>query len=291
MRSWAKHCALLAAVLASLLSIIVTQNLVVCDAALAPTSGAPGWETWSVLPGLGPFTLAAEHEPCVGHHVQCGLSETELRDPQLCPRCGVSLDAWYGPRGIYGTERDIEVRERAGAYAVVARESTAKPPQLVAAFTRKTGLARPALAARTTEAFFLALALLVLAVGAFVARRARRRMHAFEDRTRFRPATVEGGRVVLDDDAEPYALADITVAPGRVLVHERPRATTDYRTTRTLAAADLVRIDPAIVRALAEGMASDARRLAFVLAVVLSTAAGVEAAGTWLHDSHVLDLD
>ena len=291
MRSWAKRCALLAVVIASLLAIVVARNLVVCDGALEPMSGAPGWETWSVLPGLGPFTLAAEHEPCVGHHVQCGLSETELRDPQLCPRCGVSLDAWYGPRGIYGTPQDIELREHGGTYAVVARDSSAKSPQLVVAFTRQTGVARPALATRTTEAFFLAVALLVLAGGAFVARRERRRLHAFEDRTRFRPATVEAGRVVLDDDPEPYVLADATVAPGRVLVRERPRTTTDYRTTRTIDTADLVHADPAIVRELAEGMASDARRIAFVLAVVCFTVAGVEAAGTWVHDHHVLDLD
>ena len=282
---------MLAGMLVVLLLAIVLGNLVLCDAELVPVPAPTGWEHWPTLPGLGPFTLTGEREPCVGHHIQCGLSETELRDRRVCPRCGVSLDAWYGPRGIYGTARDVELRVHEGTYAVVARESELSEPKLVVAFEREKSFTRPSLSRHPTEAFFVALALVVLAAGAVVAWRAERRAVALEDRARYRPATVEGGRVILDDDAEAYVLSDATVPPGRVLVRERPRTTTDYRTTRTLDASDLVRIDPAIVRELAASQAANARQLAFAIAVACATVAGVEAAGTWVHDSHILDLD
>lgn len=274
-----------------LLLAIVGRYLVFCDTELVTVSEAPGWERWRTLQDLGPFTLVGERGPCVGHGIQCGLSETELRNAHVCPRCGVSLDAWYGPRGIYGSPRDISLREHEGTYAVVAREVDGSDPKLVVAFEREKSFMRPSLGAHPTEALFLSLALGVLAVGALVARRDERRVYELEDPTRFRPATVDGGRVILDDAAEAYVLSDGSVPPGRVLVRERPPTTTDYRTTRTIAASDIVRVDPAIVRELFAGQAANARQLAFALAVVCATVAGVEAAGTWIHESHILALD
>ena len=287
----ARTSAVLMGVLGVILAVLVTKNVVLCNAELVPVTDARGWRTWPVLPGLGPFTLAHESSPCVPHRQACGLSETELRDPGVCPRCGVSLDAWYEPRGVHGKLDDIELRAHDDVYAVVVRQPPEATETLVVAFTREVHFRRPGLAGRSIESLFLALGLGALAVGAALARRYHRRARAYSDRTRFRPATDESDRVILDDDAEPYVLSEANVPPGRVLVRERSHTVTDYRTMRTIAAGDLVRVDPAAVLALAAFRSADARRIAFALALVCTTVAAVEAATTWVHAERVFEGD
>lgn len=98
----------------------------------------------------------------------------------------------------------------------------------------------------------------------------------------YQPATLSGERLELYGDAEPYVVADAPRAGARVLVRRRDRNATGYRTTRAVAAADIVGVDPATVRVVAELQAAEALRIGVWLAIAGTTTAAVEAVSTWL---------
>lgn len=96
------------------------------------------------------------------------------------------------------------------------------------------------------------------------------------------PGTLSGERLELDGDAEPYVVSDAPRAGARVMVRRRERGATGYRSTRAVAATDIVAVDPATVRVVAELQAAEALRIGVWLAIAGTTTAGVEAVSAWL---------
>lgn len=134
--------------------------------------------------------------------------------------------------------------------------------------------------ARPTETAALTASLLALAAAGGVARwrlRDAERLLAGHQ-----AGTLSGDRLELDGEAEPYVVTDAPRGGTRVLVRRRERGTTGYRSTRTVAAADIVAADPAAVRILAELQAAEALRVGVWLALAGTSTAGVEAVSTWL---------
>lgn len=97
----------------------------------------PAWASFTALPGLGGYDITGEEVSCIGHGIQCGLIDTELHDPKVCPREGVTLDAYFDG-DIYQSTGDIRLYESGGTFVATSHSSMtrADPEKPVVAFVR-----------------------------------------------------------------------------------------------------------------------------------------------------------
>ena len=133
---------------------------------------------------------------------------------------------------------------------------------------------------RATEVASLASALVALVAARLVMRwRLRAANRRLEEH---QAGTLSGERLELDGDPEPCVVTGAPAAGARVLVRRRDRGSTGYRSTRAVAAKDIVAVDPATVLVVAELQAVEALRIGVWLAIAGTTTAAVEAVSSWL---------
>jgi hypothetical protein len=173
---WTLSAAVLAVTTAGALALALSSSVVTCDAVLVRVPEPACWRAWPVEDGLGGFSI--EGEPLMRKY-NLGLFATELRDPGLCPRGGVSLDGWFasGPQpSMHRTRAEIRLRRAGDVWVASGQAMESASEDFVTAFTRRTGR-RWALTSERAGAlsFTLAAVLSILGRGLVVAGVARRR--------------------------------------------------------------------------------------------------------------------
>lgn len=142
---WARVCAVSALVCVVWLARLLHRDVVMCRDELTTVSEPVGWRTWPVVAKDAPYTIEGTKRNCVGHGLQCGLTNTELRTPNLCPRGGVSLDGYFNG-SIYQSTTDIVLRESNGTTVASGLQHT--PPtdaeaKFIVAFRPHRSFAHP----------------------------------------------------------------------------------------------------------------------------------------------------
>ncbi|MGH7328461.1 MAG: hypothetical protein ACREJX_08935, partial [Polyangiaceae bacterium] len=122
LRPWAIAMIALFAIFSLLLAVDIRDATWCRGDALEALAVPATWSSFSLLPKLGGFEIESERGDCVGHGIQCGMIDTELRDAHVCPREGVSLDAYFDG-DIYQSAGDISLRETAGTFVATSHSS------------------------------------------------------------------------------------------------------------------------------------------------------------------------
>lgn len=125
-------CGIMGCILAALLSSIVASDVVRCRSELRALPEPAGWRGFPILDNLGGYHVAGERGPCVGHGIQCGMRNAELRFEGVCPREGLSLRSWFDENGIYASASDIRLRASEGTF--VASSLRGKEERYIGAF-------------------------------------------------------------------------------------------------------------------------------------------------------------
>jgi hypothetical protein len=262
------------------MALLLRNYVVPCDAALATVSEPKGWQSFSPVNDLGNYTI--EGEPLMVKY-RLGLIETELRDPRLCPRGGVSLDDWFvrGPQpSMYRTTSEIGLR-RSGDVMVVS--GTARMPAseetFIVAFRRDIGH-RLAFTSGRAEALFLALALVVvLAARGFVGvDRARREALRYADRSIYKPGMRdEDGVITFEDGSTPLAPDPSTClyTAGSVLVRVEATRAGGYREAPSTRATAVVTGDAATLSREALARAVSSLKTAAIASIVVFLASAL----------------
>jgi hypothetical protein len=234
LRLWLLLAAALAALAAGALALIVSKSIVVCDAELSTTTKPDRWQGWPVEEGLGGFEIDGR---TMIFKYGLGLEDTELRDPGLCPRGGVSLDGWFvgGPQpNIYRSQREIRLRREGGVWVVSGIDRMAPEKEVfIVAFTRQVGR-RLAFTSGRAEALSIALLALlaITALGLRSARGARREASSYGDIVVYKPGVRDAAGLISFDDGTPPIppeRADGPHAAGPVLVRVAARRFGSFR--------------------------------------------------------------
>jgi hypothetical protein len=271
LRPWVIACVVAALVLGAALFSMMNRDLVACRNDLVEVPEPEGWRAWPILPDLGGYRIESEPGACVGHGLQCGMIETELRNASLCPRGGVSLDGWFDGN-IYQSPSEIALRESNGTFVAAGHSgmSPSDEERFVIAFRPRTG--PPHLVFQHLRVagacLVLALALLRLLAGGFKARRLVRRAADYRDATRYKPGQRdESGTITFADGSPPVAS---TGGRGPVLVRVTGVSRGSYRVAEKTSAAEIVPGDVLMLcRELAEHERDELRR-AFRTAVAIA---------------------
>jgi hypothetical protein len=156
------------------------RNVVRCGGAFEQAPIPPGWESWPSTPSDWDwkahtlFGLRLDYGPSAMGPKYPGFAHTELVDPALCPRSGVSLDDWFvrGPSPYWSrhpSELFLRHDEASGVYVVSGQGMSGDMrfgPELgVVAFRRQLGDQHAFASERALAAFVM----LVLGGGVGVA--------------------------------------------------------------------------------------------------------------------------
>jgi hypothetical protein len=239
LRFWAVLCAIFAFGLGVSLFMAFQSDAVICHQRLALLPEPADWRVWPSS-GLDGFEIAATSN-CSEHGQLCVLLDAELRDSNVCPRSGVSLDAWF-KGALYQIRNDINVRESHGTFVVSGYSSMSylgKPhpieeEKFLAAFQRKWIPPHPAF--EHVRFMLLAIALAsglgMLLFSSISAIRDLDRGKAFRDGSRYKRGTRnESGVIHFDDGTAPIASSDDDAKSeiGPVLVSVASTTDGNYR--------------------------------------------------------------
>lgn len=225
---WATANAALGVLLTVMLGHLFACDLVLCNATLHTVPEPKGWSEWPILHDLGGYAIKGRWGIPT---YQLYFHDTELRDSGLCPRGGVSLDAWFKEGPLTRGPQDVQLRAKDGTFIASATskaEGSPGEPTFIVAFRRSAEKELAfALPEDRTIAVLLGIGLLGLLVAGGLARRALATAAAYRDPTRYR-----GGN--------PHAAAS--------RVQERPpsREMTSWISSPISALAIMTRLDSSI---------------------------------------------
>jgi len=225
-RVWVAILALWAVLLGTLMACLAVGDDIVCHQRLRPVQEPAGWHTWPVVPKLGPYSISGDAVNCVGHGLLCGRANTELRDDQLCPQGGISLDAWF-EGSIYRYELDLKAQASDGTMVISSppaadngglakSQFTEEERVFIVAFQRDVGGTYHLFRHKSTASVLaiLGLGLPFLVVPGLMAAYATIRAARFRNLSRFKAGVREpSGAIVFDDRAPPVAAG----SPGNPL--------------------------------------------------------------------------
>jgi hypothetical protein len=270
--------ALLGAFSAGALALVLHDHVVACHAELSTVWEPSGWRSWPLEMGLGTYTV--EGEPLMVKY-QLGLIETDLRDPGLCPRGGVSLDGWFvhGPQpSMYRSRSELRLRRGDGVWVVSGLDPT--PPQkevFIVAFRRDFGR-RLAFTSGRAAALSLALAsvLALTAAGLAFARRVQREARRYADASIYKPGRRNtAGAITFDDGSAPIAPERSPEArpAGPVLVRVAATRAGTYREAPSTRAMAVVTGDAETLASAAVARATSSLGAAATTSIVILAAA------------------
>jgi hypothetical protein len=285
--AWASGCIAVALVFGTALALIAPPDFVLCRDELRRVPEPADWRAWPVLADLGGYGIEGKRVNCVGHGLQCGLAGTELRNKRLCPRSGVSLDAWFNG-SIYQSKSDIHLRGSKGTFVVSGHEAIAEEggtpatpaeERFVVAFREPAAIAHPAFERLGTEMLSLTSlgAIVGVAVAGARARRLLTRAEGYRDGTRYKVGHRDGSGAIVFADGLP-SLAS-SGAPGPVLVRVSAITAGTYRDAPATTAHEIVEGELDVVCERLHGRAATTLRTAclacFAVGVTLVVCTGV----------------
>ena len=253
-RLWAAICGQFAIMFAAGLFLAIKGDAVMCSAKLVSLPEPAGWRAWQKLEGMGGYVVEHESVNCVGHGIQCGLVDTELREVDLCPRSGVSLDSFFNG-SIYQGEFDLSLFASSGVTVVSHHNGmqfegkdqgpTPDDETFLAAFRRQKTITHPAfqnVGPMWLSASF-AIALIGLVFSGISARRELLRAAMLRDSPLYRSGTRDkSGAITFDDGTAPIASrgASEQHVVGPVVVRIAAISAGHYRESPSTVARDIV---------------------------------------------------
>jgi hypothetical protein len=234
----------LGVLLTVMLGHLFACDLVFCNATLHTVPEPKGWSEWPILHDLGGYAIKGRWGIPT---YQLYFHDTELRDSGLCPRGGVSLDAWFKEGPLTRGPQDVQLRAKDGTFiASAASKAEGSPgePTFIVSFRRSAEKELAfALPEDRTLAVLLGIGLLGLLVTGGLARRALATAAAYRDPTRYREGSRRNDGVVVFDDGLPSlgGAPDMGGGSGRVLVRVTGTESGTYRIASSTRAAKVLR--------------------------------------------------